>query len=57
MDLIGADRAIFLGAQLWMADKLQSDQGKRARGVRKRCVVYAMRSSSFCFRLRQSGKT
>ena len=31
VDLIGDDRAIVLGALLWMADKLQSDQGERAR--------------------------
>jgi hypothetical protein len=30
-DLTGDDRAIILGALLWMADKLQSDQGERAR--------------------------
>jgi hypothetical protein len=31
VDLTGADRAIIFGALLWMADKLQSDQGERAR--------------------------
>ena len=31
VDLTGDDRAIILGALLWMADKLQSDQGERAR--------------------------
>ncbi len=30
-DLTGDDRAIILGALLWMADKLQSDQGELAR--------------------------
>jgi hypothetical protein len=30
-DLTGDDRAIILGALLWMADKLRSDQGKKAR--------------------------
>jgi Conjugal transfer protein TraD len=30
-DLTGDDRATILGALLWMADKLQSDQGDRAR--------------------------
>jgi hypothetical protein len=29
--LTGDDRAIILGALLWMADKLQSDQGEKAR--------------------------
>jgi hypothetical protein len=33
VDLIGDDRATILGALLWMADKLQSDQGKRARAL------------------------
>ncbi|WP_316231124.1 conjugal transfer protein TraD [Bradyrhizobium sp. SZCCHNR1051] len=31
VDLIGSDRAIILGALIWMADKLKSDQGERAR--------------------------
>ena len=31
VDLTGDDRAIILGALLWMADKLQSDQSERAR--------------------------
>ena len=31
VDLTGDDRAIILGALLWMADKLQSDQGEYAR--------------------------
>jgi hypothetical protein len=31
VDLTGDDRAIILGALLWMADKLQSDQGEHAR--------------------------
>jgi Conjugal transfer protein TraD len=30
VDLTGDDRATILGALLWMADKLQSDQSKRA---------------------------
>ena len=29
VDLTGDDRAIILGALLWMADKLQSDQGEQ----------------------------
>jgi hypothetical protein len=33
VDLTGDDRAILLGAPLWMADKLQSDQGERARAL------------------------
>jgi hypothetical protein len=33
VDLTGDDRAIILGALLWMADKLQSDQDKRARAL------------------------
>jgi hypothetical protein len=31
VDLAGDDRATILGALLWMADKLQSDQGEQAR--------------------------
>jgi hypothetical protein len=33
VDLTGDDRATILGALLWMADKLQSDQGDRARAL------------------------
>jgi Conjugal transfer protein TraD len=33
VDLTGDDRAIILGALLWMADKLESDQGERARAL------------------------
>ena len=33
VDLTGDDRAIILGALLWMADKLKSDQGKQARAL------------------------
>jgi hypothetical protein len=31
VDLTGDDRATILGALLWMADKLKSDQGEKAR--------------------------
>jgi Conjugal transfer protein TraD len=31
VELTGDDRATIFGALLWMADKLQSDQGDRAR--------------------------
>ncbi|UPK04480.1 conjugal transfer protein TraD [Bradyrhizobium sp. 170] len=31
VNLTGDDRATMLGALLWIADKLQSDQGERAR--------------------------
>ncbi|HEY0234515.1 MAG TPA: conjugal transfer protein TraD [Afipia sp.] len=31
VELTGGDRAIIFGALLWMADKLQSDQGEHAR--------------------------
>jgi hypothetical protein len=31
VDLSGDDRAMIYGALLWMADKLQSDQGEHAR--------------------------
>ncbi|WP_316187979.1 MULTISPECIES: conjugal transfer protein TraD [unclassified Bradyrhizobium] len=31
VELTGDDRAIIYGALLWMADKLQSDQGEHAR--------------------------
>jgi hypothetical protein len=33
VNLVGDDRATMLGALLWIADKLQSDQGKRARAL------------------------
>jgi len=33
VELTGDDRAILYGALLWMADKLQSEDGERARGV------------------------
>ncbi|GLS35718.1 hypothetical protein GCM10010869_13070 [Mesorhizobium tianshanense] len=33
VDLTGDDRATIYGALLWMADKLQSEDGKHARGV------------------------
>jgi hypothetical protein len=33
VDLTGDDRATILGALLWMADKLRSDQGERARAL------------------------
>jgi len=33
VDLTGDDRATIYGALLWMADKLQSDQGERARAL------------------------
>jgi len=33
VDLIGDDRATVYGALLWMADKLRSDQGERARAL------------------------
>jgi Conjugal transfer protein TraD len=33
VDLTGDDRAMIYGALLWMADKLKSDQGERARAL------------------------
>ena len=33
INLIGDDRAAMLGALLWIADKLQSDQGEQARAL------------------------
>src|SRR5437764_6832937 len=33
VDLTGDDRAMIYGALLWMADRLQSDQGERARAL------------------------
>ncbi len=33
VDLTGDDRATIFGALVWMADKLQSDQGERARAL------------------------
>jgi len=33
VNLTGDDRSIILGALLWMVDKLQSDQGERARAL------------------------
>lgn len=31
VELTGDDRAVMLGALMWMADKLNSDDGERAR--------------------------
>jgi hypothetical protein len=36
VDLTGDDRTTIYGAMLWMADKLQSEDGERARGVWKK---------------------
>ena len=33
VELTGDDRVTILGALLWMADKLQSDQGEQARSL------------------------
>jgi hypothetical protein len=33
VDLTGDDRAMIYGALLWMADKLQSDEGEHARSL------------------------
>jgi hypothetical protein len=33
VELTGDDRAIILGALLWMADKLQGDQREQARAL------------------------
>jgi hypothetical protein len=33
VDLTGDDRAMIFGALLWMADKLQSEQGEQARAL------------------------
>jgi hypothetical protein len=33
VELTGDDRAMILGALLWMADRLQSDRGEHARGI------------------------
>jgi len=33
VDLVGDDRATIFGALVWVADKLQSDQGERARAL------------------------
>ncbi|MGX5723166.1 conjugal transfer protein TraD [Shinella zoogloeoides] len=33
VELTGDDRAVMLGAFLWMADKLASDDGERARAL------------------------
>ena len=33
VELTGDDRATIFGALLWMADKLQSDQGERVRAL------------------------
>jgi hypothetical protein len=33
VELTGDDRVTILGALLWMADKLQSDRGERARAL------------------------
>jgi hypothetical protein len=33
VELTGNDRAVILGALLWMADKLKSNQGEQARAL------------------------
>ncbi|WP_371345530.1 conjugal transfer protein TraD [Ancylobacter sp. IITR112] len=33
VDLTGDDRAVIYGALLWMADKLQGEQGEQARSL------------------------
>ena len=33
VELTADDRAVILGALLWMADKLQSEQGEQARAL------------------------
>ena len=33
VDLTSDDRTVIVGALLWMADKLQSDQGEHARSL------------------------
>ncbi|WP_319798244.1 conjugal transfer protein TraD [Nitrobacter sp.] len=33
VDLTGDDRTMIYGAMIWMADKLQSEDGEHARGV------------------------
>ena len=33
VDLTGDDRAMIYGAMIWMADKLNSEDGEHARGV------------------------
>ena len=33
VDITGDNRAMIYGAMLWMADKLQSDQGEHARAL------------------------
>lgn len=33
VDLTGDNRAMIYGAMIWVADKLQSEDGERARGV------------------------
>ncbi|MGB3867151.1 MAG: conjugal transfer protein TraD [Xanthobacteraceae bacterium] len=33
VDLTGDDRTMIYGAMFWIADKLQSEDGERARGV------------------------
>jgi len=33
VELTGDDRTVIFGALLWMADKLQSEQGERARAL------------------------
>ncbi|SDU23111.1 conjugal transfer protein TraD [Stappia sp. ES.058] len=34
-DLTGDDRAMIYGAMIWMAEKLKTEEGERARGVWK----------------------
>ncbi len=48
VDLAADDRATIFGALLWMADKLQSDQGEHARKVwaAKGTQAFALSSST-----------
>jgi hypothetical protein len=55
VDLTGDDRATILGALLWVADTLQSDQGKHARGVWKKLgkIAFATEQTEVTFTVSQ----
>jgi hypothetical protein len=47
VDLTGDDRATIYGALLWMAEKLQSEEGEHARGVWTRLGKMAFTADTF----------
>ena len=56
VELTGDDRAISLGALLWMADKLKSDQREQARALWAAKGKQAFEADLFEMDRRKSGK-